>query len=210
MYLYFIRHGATKGNKERRYIGKTDEGLTGETIVKLSAISKYFAGLEPQVKHVAVSPMKRCRQTADILFPGVSQTVIEDFRECDFGWFEYCSYEELKDKPEYRRFIDSKGRSGFPGGESRRHFQARCVAAFEEWIAKLVERYGADSNATAALVIHGGTIMALLDRYSNPHRDYYDWQAENGEGYLAELAEDKEKGGWQLVHIKSVKTQKNI
>ena len=30
--LVFIRHGATQANKERRYLGKTDESLSGEGI----------------------------------------------------------------------------------------------------------------------------------------------------------------------------------
>ena len=38
-----------------------------------------------------------------------------------------------------------------------------------------------------ALVVHGGTIMAILDVCSRPHRDYYDWQIENGGVYAAEV-----------------------
>lgn len=30
--LVFIRHGATQANKERRYLGKTDESLSEEGI----------------------------------------------------------------------------------------------------------------------------------------------------------------------------------
>ena len=42
------------------------------------------------------------------------------------------------------------------------------------------------------LILHGGTIMALLDIFAEPHRDYYDWQAPNGGGYRAVL--DREDG----------------
>ena len=35
MKIVLIRHGATKGNLEKRYIGRTDEDLCGEGIKKL-------------------------------------------------------------------------------------------------------------------------------------------------------------------------------
>lgn len=31
MKVYFIRHGQTKGNREGRYVGRTDEPLLAET-----------------------------------------------------------------------------------------------------------------------------------------------------------------------------------
>lgn len=204
MQLLLIRHGATKGNREGRYVGSTDEELLDEEVVKLQKQRDRNHTLLSQVEMVAVSPMKRCRQTADLLFPGVRQLVVEAFRECNFGEFEYRNYRELNGNPAYQRFIDTLGKSGFPGGEDRETFQKRCVAGFEKIMPELENMAGGRNN-TIALSVHGGTIMALLDWYSSPHGDYYDWQTDNGMGYLTGVVRNPESGSWELVEIKEWK-----
>lgn len=170
MKVYLFRHGETPGNREKRYVGSTEESLTKEGRQALAA------RLAPKVDWVYVSPRRRCAETADILFPKVGRTVVPGFAECDFGAFEYRNYRELSGDPDYQRWIDSGGVIGFPGGESRAAFQERCVQAFLE-----VQESAAKRRAQAiALVIHGGTIMALLSRMGVPKRDYFDWQVENG------------------------------
>lgn len=57
MELTLIRHFATAGNLEKRYIGTTDEA-----ILPVAEIKKM-----PRAEIVLTSPMKRCRQTADLL-----------------------------------------------------------------------------------------------------------------------------------------------
>ena len=77
-----IRHGMTRGNRERRYIGaRTDEPLCPEGVAQLRA--KDY----PRVERVFASPMRRCLETAAILYPGVPVEIVEDFREGDFGAF---------------------------------------------------------------------------------------------------------------------------
>ncbi|MDE5864061.1 MAG: phosphoglycerate mutase family protein [Lachnospiraceae bacterium] len=191
MLLYLIRHGATKGNIEKRYVGSTDETLTREAVERLVEWRHRYSEQLSQVQMVVVSPMKRCRQTADILFPGMRQYVVQDFQECDFGAFEYRNFRELDGNAAYQRFIDSCGECGFPGGENREVFQSRCVDGFEKLLS-------GHREAHIALVVHGGTIMALLDRYSFPHRDYYDWQTDNGTGFIIEADRDLETGEWKF------------
>lgn len=201
MQLYLIRHGATKGNIEKRYVGRTDESLTDEAVVQLQEYARQNHELLYSMEMVVVSPLKRCRQTADILFPERQQLVIEDFRECDFGEFEYCNFQELDGHPAYQQFIDSLGESGFPGGEDRETFQKRCVTGLEGVMQELLKRAKVEK---LAFVVHGGTIMALLDWYSKPHKDYYDWQAGNGKGFVTEVVRDLETGSWQFTDIKRI------
>ena len=202
MQLLLVRHGATKGNIEGRYVGSTDEKLLNEETVTLQGQRDRNHMLLSQAVIVAVSPMKRCQQTADLLFPGVRQLVVEEFRECNFGEFEYRNYLELNCNLAYQHFIDTFGKSGFPGGEDQEAFQRRCVAGFERVMPEL-ENIAGDGEKTIAMVVHGGTIMALLDWYSSPHRDYYDWQTDNGRGFLTEAVRDT--GSWKFVEIKEWK-----
>jgi alpha-ribazole phosphatase len=182
--VYLIRHGATKGNLEGRYVGRTDEKLTVESADRLRYVAdKTAAIIRPDA--VYISPMKRCVQTAEILFPDSDLTLVEDFKECDFGEFEYMNYRELNHNPVYQRYIDSGGMTAFPGGEDRETFQKKCVTAFKSVMEERVCRGGAGSHAIIAMVVHGGTIMSILDEFSQPHRDYFEWQCGNGEGYKA-------------------------
>lgn len=167
-----IRHGQTTGNTQHRYIGcRTDEPLCAQGIDELKTRTY------PSVKHVFISPMLRCRQTAEILYPDIKPEMIEDFRECDFGAFENKSYQELSGRADYQAWIDSLGEQPFPGGESRAQFAKRCADAFEE-----LTNWGIKEDC--ALIVHGGTIMAIMERFALPKGSYYDFQVKNGEGYI--------------------------
>ena len=174
--ILMIRHGATQGNLEKRYVGSTDEPLIPESRDGLRRIRAEIRIHFPEHDfRVYASPMLRCLETARILFPDRKAENVRDFEECRFGNFEYRNWKELAGEPLYRQFIDSGGRSAFPGGEDRIHFSERVIRAFERL----------DIREDSALVVHGGTIMALLDRYSYPHRDYFEWQTVCGSGFAA-------------------------
>ena len=180
MRICLIRHGSTAGNLEHRYVGSTDEELTMDAVLELKENKDRY----PRPDCVFVSPLRRCVQTAGLLFPEIDKAVLPDLRECDFGEFEYGNYQELAGNPRYQAWVDSGGTLPFPGGESREGFADRCCAAFLAGCRK-----AADSGYDcAAFVVHGGTIMAILDRLSRPHKDYFDWQVKNGEGYVCELS----------------------
>ena len=110
--MFLIRHGKTKGNLEHRYIGRTDESLCEKGKEEL------LRRRAPEVQRVYASPMRRCIQTAEILYPAREFLKVEDFRECDFGRFEGKNYQELSKDPGYQAWIDSGGSLAFPGGES--------------------------------------------------------------------------------------------
>ena len=100
--FYLIRHSITKGNLEKRYIGaKTDEPLckAGYELLK----EKHY----PKVEKVIASPMKRCIETAQLLFPDTQIQIEESLRECDFGEFENKNYQELSQSKAYQAWIDS-------------------------------------------------------------------------------------------------------
>ncbi len=191
--LYLIRHGKTYGNTLGRYIGTTDESLCTAGMEELKVI-RY-----PRVETVYASPMKRCMETAEILWPEVTVQCVEKLRECDFGDFENKNYLELKDNPDYQAWVDSGGVLPFPGGESREAFQKRCRDGFLEVLLAIREK----QYKKVALAVHGGTIMSILEAYGVPRRDFYHWQTKNGMGYRARWNE-KDKGGIRLYEVEPV------
>ena len=177
--LWLIRHGQTPGNKLQRYIGVTDEPLSPEGIAYLQTLSY------PKPEMVFVSPMRRCVQTAGILFPDQKLQIIDKLSECDFGEFENKNYLELGDNPAYQAWVDSGGRLPFPGGESREEFKHRSILGFQTAVRTCLRK----RSQTAALVIHGGTIMNLMEEYCEEKRAFYEWAVSNGNGYLVEIEE---------------------
>ncbi|MEH2956341.1 histidine phosphatase family protein [Candidatus Merdisoma sp. JLR.KK006] len=193
--LYLIRHGKTYGNTLGRYIGITDESLCAEGLEALRAVSHRY----PSVDAVCTSPLKRCIETAGILWPDMEIQCFDKLRECDFGDFENKNYLELKDNPDYQAWVDSLGTRPFPGGESREAFQNRCRQGFLE-VLETIRQKGCKK---AALVVHGGTIMSILEAYGEPKKAFYDWQVKNGMGYLVHW-DEKSKGGTRLYEVEPI------
>lgn len=177
MKIIFIRHGKTKGNLEKKYIGRTDEPLCGEGISEISQREYPYADI------VVSSPMKRCLQSAEIIYPGKEIFICQGLRETDFGDFEGKNYSQLAKDIRYRRWIDGECSSP-PNGESREDFIDRCCTGFYETADKF-------AGMTAAFIVHGGTIMAVMSRFAYPEGGFYDFQVKNGGGYTAELSDGK-------------------
>ena len=184
--LAFIRHGVTQANKERRYLGKTDESLSEEGIEILKSYK--MQKLYPDVDYLFTSPMKRCTETAKIIYPTLCPIVIPEWEEISFGRFEYRNYEELKDDAEYQEWLSSGGTLDFPDGESRNDFILRCKSGFIRMCNELSQSVGRDTknSVSVGMIVHGGTIMSLLSLYDG--NDYFDYQVSNGRGYICGLS----------------------
>ncbi len=205
--LVLIRHGETASNKEHRYLGKTDEDLSPDGAEKIKRACK--ESLYPEIDILFTSPMKRCLQTAQLIYPDMTAHIVPEFSEMDFGEFEGKNYQDLKDDARYQAWIDSNGILPFPGGESQEAYISRCKFGFEKLLDELHKQKttlqnikSRDSLAelrkdiklsqdaeinqpTIGLVVHGGTIMALMHAYSGG--EYFDYQVKNGRGYICTL-----------------------
>ena len=175
MHIRLIRHGMTAGNAVRRYVGITDEPLCPEGRAAAEQKPKDYT-----LDRVYVSPLKRARETAAILFPNAEQIVINDLHEMDFGVFEGRTGDEMKNDSAYRAWVENRCTGVCPGGESQEMFHARVGTAFCETVRAL------DSDAT--FVVHGGVIMSVLWQFAEPKKDFYDWVAPNLSGYEADVS----------------------
>ena len=175
-HIFLIRHGATPGNLEHRYIGRTDESLseTGRREIERHCY--------PICDAVFCSPMRRCRETAELIHPARIPVEVADFRETDFGRFEGHTYQELQDDPAYRHWLRTEGAIPFPDGESREKVRERVMEGWQKMLQEAADR------ENIALVIHGGTIMTLLSELFGGN--YYDYQVRNGEGYSFDVSRD--------------------
>ena len=173
MLIWLIRHGLTELGEQKRYQGAVDTPLSAAGLAALCP-----CGAHPDL--VITSGMRRAEQTADVLFPGRPHTVIPDLREMDFGVFEGRGYWEMAEDASYRAWVDGGCEGRCPGGEDRREFCDRVCAAF----AAAVDRALTDRVDRLAAVAHGGTQMAVLERWGDPPREYYRWQTAPGCGWV--------------------------
>lgn len=202
--IVLIRHGMTQGNKEKRYIGITDEPLLEESV---AALTKKRDEVAASVRYrrqtkCYVSPLLRCRQTAAAIFPELEQVVIENFKECNFGLFENKNYEELNGNPVYQQFIDSNGQTAFPEGEDQQCFCKRVNDAFEALVHAFLKEQERLQNRPSnvetmdplCIVAHGGTIMSILSKYATDRKPFYEWMLGNGCYYKGALYFDDKTG----------------
>ncbi len=167
MTVYLIRHGQTQWNIQGRYLGITDIPLCDLGIESVHKVSP------PETDLIFTSPLIRCLQTADIMFPNRPKEIIENLRECNFGNFEGLNAEETEIDDEYRRWVDSGCTAPIPGGETVDGFRNRVCSAFEEIIL-------AHTNVQSiAFVVHGGVIMSLLHRFNTEYHSFYEYKIEN-------------------------------
>jgi len=173
MMIYLLRHGLTEYNAERRYQGQRDIPLSPLGLAQLRK-----ADIEPKV--VYITPLRRTRQTAEVLFPNAKLVEIDGLKEMCFGSFEGKNYIEMEHDADYQAWVAANCESECPDGERKADFSARICAAF----SRLVDKALAEGEEMLVIVAHGGTQMAAMERYVLPHKDYYEWCGANAGGYV--------------------------
>ena len=182
MEIFLMRHGETPGNARNCYSGGgSDEPLSpvGERLARAS-------GVHPEVETVYVTPMLRTKQTARICFPNAGQTVVEGLQEMHFGDFEGRTADEMEHDADYRAWVDGGCVGVCPNGESIESFGRRVYGAFVPFVQSLLDA----GDTRAFVVMHGGTITALLKLFADPERSFYEWFMPNCGGYRVVIDED--------------------
>lgn len=173
MRIYLIRHGLTELGEAGCYQGSLDTPLSPKGRQALRAAEQ-----KPGV--ICVSPLLRAKETAGLLFPGVPQTVVPDLGEMHFGSFEGRSWKDMENDRDYREWVDGNCEGQCPGGEDRASFSRRVCRAF----SNLVDTAAAEGKEELVIVAHGGTQMAVLERWGGSGKAYYEWQTPCGKGWL--------------------------
>lgn len=176
-YLYLIRHGITEGNLDGKYIGQTDLALCPQGEKQIQQLVK--AGVYPYVEKVYTSPLKRCVETAQIIYPDIQLSKVDEIAEMDFGQFEGKTQKELENLPEYTAWLKGGPEACPPEGEKFGDFSLRCISGldiiFRDMMKKEITR--------AAMVTHGGVITNLLAGFGLPKGHPADYMCGPGEGF---------------------------
>lgn len=175
--IHFIRHGASEEMIRGSYIGTKDVELSKEGIEELKKLDSDW--VYPGTPVVFTSPLKRCLQTCEILYPSIKPIIIDQLCECSFGEWEGLTAEDLSNNEDFKQWLAGSTEVKPPKGESNADFTRRVCNIFQDIVDGLIKT----GNTNCVIVTHGGVIMTLLSVYGLPQAKPFDWAMENGCGY---------------------------
>lgn len=174
--IHLIRHGMTRANDERLYIGQTDLPLSPDGLKQLMEMRKSF--VYPGARQFFCAPLTRCRQTLEVLYPNSRPTDVPGLTECFFGAWEGKSVTLLKSDPRFGAWIAGK-QSEIPGGEAAADFQKRVMEAFEALVIEVLK----SREPETVVCVPGGVLMLIMTAYGLPRLSMREWAADSGCGF---------------------------
>ena len=145
MNIYFVRHGQTEWNVLKKVQGKADISLNKNGEIQALETAKMLEG--KKIDLIISSPLKRARQTADLICQGRNIDIIIDKRieERDFGEFEGLKTSQFN----FNEFWSYKANVDYDNAENIRDFFKRVYGFIED----IVNKY---SDKNILIVSHGG------------------------------------------------------
>ncbi|GAA0371019.1 histidine phosphatase family protein [Bacillus horti] len=150
--VYVVRHGETDWNKAGKYQGIEDIELNQEGEKQAHQLGRSLKGEHFDL--IVSSHLQRAYKTALIIgeYVGIHKVqVVDGVHERDFGDASGLTKEERKE-----RYPDQV----IPGMEPWETFQERVV----QGLVNVMNTY---TNKKVIMVSHGGTINAILHKFSN-------------------------------------------
>ncbi|MDR2756353.1 MAG: histidine phosphatase family protein [Planctomycetaceae bacterium] len=179
MIIHLLRHGRTIANEKGFYCGSSDQPLSDGGIEQLRQLKTEISF--PITERYVTSGLRRTIETLKILYDKTPDAVVEELNEYNFGDFEMKPYNDLKENPDYIRWISGDDDVSCPNGESRKKFRERISYGFE-----LVRAMKAES---VFIVCHGGVIASLMNMlFKEQKKSYDEWLPQNGHGYTIKIS----------------------
>ena len=175
--IHVFRHGITRANLEGKYVGLSDYPLCQEGV---DALKEFVKGKEyPPIEKIYTSPLRRCRETAKILYPGYKMYDVPMLMEMDFGLFEGKTLDQLQNDEKFIAWSRDSMHNAPPEGEDGMAFIRRVVKGLDNVFTDMMST----DVHNAALVIPGGMIMSMLALMAFPRKPMGEWECEAGAGY---------------------------
>ncbi|MWV44366.1 histidine phosphatase family protein [Paenibacillus sp. HJL G12] len=201
--LVCMRHGSTVWNEQKRYLGHSDLSLSLHGQKELSSARDKLK--EMMFDAVYCSDLARCRESLEVVRPDLMANAVYDsaLREMDFGKWEGQTYDQLKDWPLYRQWLDDPQHVTPPQGETWDSFERR-IAGFLKSMLQSGEQRQTETSAfseSVLLVAHGGVIRQMISCLM-PGRAFWDTRIEPGQ--LLVLTLERRDEEWSSLEIRVV------
>lgn len=157
--LVLIRHGITEWNKQGRYCGHKDIGLSVEGRAQAERLGRRLKAVK--FDKIYCSDRKRVFQTGRIIFKRADLIIVKELREINFGVLEGLRHEEIVEEygDLYEKWLKDPYKNSIPKAEPMSNFEKRIKTAIKKIIRS-------SSNKTIAIVCHGGVIGVFVNSIS--------------------------------------------
>jgi probable phosphoglycerate mutase len=159
--LVLVRHGATAHTTDKRFSGgmaSSNPGLTDEGRAQVREVAEWLAPLAGSVEAVVTSPVRRTRESAEILAERLGLGVVDEpgFAEMEFGSWDGMTFTEVREQrpDELESWIGSLDVAP-GGGETFHEVDARVRAG----LGRMLDRY---PGRTVIVVSHVTPIKTLV------------------------------------------------
>ena len=159
--LVLVRHGVTRHTAAKRFsggLGGDDPALSEEGLAQARDTADWLTGLGERVDAVVSSPVRRTRETAEVVAARLERSVSVEpgFAEMEFGEWDGLTFSEVaeRDRPGLDAWLGSMDVAP-PGGESFATVRERVLAGLERVLAEHAGR-------TVVVVSHVTPIKTLV------------------------------------------------
>ncbi|MFC5714167.1 histidine phosphatase family protein [Thalassorhabdus alkalitolerans] len=193
-YIWILRHGLTEYNEQRRYCGWSNPSLQSSWEPSSHLIKELNL---PSSCLLFSSDLLRCQETASMVYPWKKPIIDQGWREIHFGTWEGKTYEDLKENPRYRQWLNDPSLVSPPGGETLSAFHFRIQEAWETaW------NHGAENTV---IFTHGGVIREWIKVAADQKSSL--WHIPYGGGIKASFQE--REGGRVCISLQVVPSTGN-
>jgi len=158
MLIFFVRHGLTDWNVQRRFQGTLNVPLNADGVAQAKTAAARCREL--RLERIYHSTLARAAQTAQIIADSANVPLIPcpGFNEVSLGAFQGLNHDEAKAQypAEYAHYFADRVNAAPPQGESLYQVQQRALKTLDE-----IEQ-DAEGCARIAVVSHGALLKSLL------------------------------------------------
>jgi broad specificity phosphatase PhoE len=191
IHLYLLRHAENRANITKEFSSrKVDYPLTAKGVLQAQQTAQFFLGKE--IEAIYASPLKRARQTAEIVAErlGLPVTVMENFREVDVGKLE--DGPPSNEKWAFHNALIMEWMNGhpdrrFPGGEDYHELWGRMRSGLQAILASWAE-------GNVLVVAHGGIFSFTLLEYCPQVDRQWLFQHDNPNCSISEVLLEEKAG----------------
>lgn len=149
--LLVIRHGQTEWSRLGRHTGRTDVPLTEQGRREARDAARTLHGWN--LRHAYTSPLRRARETAELVSPACGLDIDDHLVEWDYGVFEGETTPQTRERvPGWSVWTHE-----IVGGESVEQVGERADA--------FLERLAAVPDGNVAVFAHGHLLAVLIARW---------------------------------------------
>ncbi|HEX5967212.1 MAG TPA: bifunctional RNase H/acid phosphatase [Intrasporangium sp.] len=160
--LVLVRHGVTAHTTEKRFSGglaSANPGLSDEGRDQIRSVASWLSPLADRVDAVVTSPVRRTRESAEILAEALRHPLEEEpgFAEMEFGTWDGLTFVEVAEKhqADLDAWLGSLDVAPGGSGESFRSVEERVLAGLQRVL-------DAHAGKTVVVVSHVTPIKTLV------------------------------------------------